>query len=82
MKLKDLLINSDFINVEDEMQIDDGVILRHVINHGGVPYSLLIINGVELLSCERNDEKGMLAYYQANKSRYLSTGKREKSLWN
>ena len=53
-----------FIN---ERTIDKHTKLRRVINAAGVEYSLLIIDGVELLSSPTTNEKGMIEYYKENK---------------
>ena len=39
--------------------MQDGERLERVINKGGQPYSLILVNGVELASCPTQDEDMM-----------------------
>lgn len=38
--------------------------LERVINKGGQPYSLIIVNGIERASCPTQDEDMMLAWWE------------------
>ena len=44
--------------------MQDGERLERVINKGGQPYSLIIVNGVERASCPTQDEDMMLAWWE------------------
>ena len=50
-----------FVSAED---MQDGERLERVINKGGQPYSLIIVNGVERASCPTQDEDMMLAWWE------------------
>lgn len=60
-------MNARDIRKTSETRIDEHAVLERVINGGGIPYSCLIIDGEEFLSCPTDDEKGMVEYYHNNK---------------
>lgn len=44
--------------------------LYHVINRAGVPYSIIEIDGREMLSCERERENNMVKHFYKRRHIY------------
>ncbi len=55
--------NSDKRLIES-IKLDDSAVLQRVINAGGIPYSIILVDGVEMYSAPTSDEKGLIAYYK------------------
>lgn len=55
--------NSDKELVES-IKLDNNAVLQRVINAGGIPYSIILVDGVEMYSAPTSDEKGLIAYYK------------------
>jgi hypothetical protein len=49
--------DSKFIN---EKKLTDNAVLQRVINAAGYPYSLILVNGREVMSAETKYEEGLL----------------------
>lgn len=56
--------------LQKKEKLDDNVILEQIIKSDGTEYSLIIIGGVEMLSCDRESEGEMIDYYFKNKEHY------------
>lgn len=55
--------NSDKRLIES-IKLDDNAVLQRVINAGGIPYSIILVDGVEMYSAPTSDEKGLIDYYK------------------
>lgn len=54
-----------------EEKIDDRAILRRILNPVGYPYSLIIIDGKEVLNYPTHGEHRMVDHYLRNRGIYV-----------
>ena len=47
----------------ESTKLDEHAELQRVVNAGGEPYSVILVDGVELYSAPTEDEAGLLAFY-------------------
>ena len=53
-----------------EFNVDENAVLQRILNRAGVPYSIILVDGKEILSTETSHENGMIDFYKKNKKIY------------
>lgn len=50
-----------------EFNLDKNAVLKRVVNGGGIPYSIIEIDGREIYSCPTKEEQEMIDFYKRGK---------------
>ena len=57
-------MNTDDLELISSESIEYGAILQRVINAAGVPYTIILVDGIEVWSTPTSDEKRMLEEWE------------------
>ena len=63
-------MNATDIKFITEKKLTDNSVLQRVINAAGCPYSLILVNGREMMSAETKDEEGLLKCFWDRHNRH------------
>ena len=58
------LMNSRDIKLISENRLTNRSVLQRVLNAAGVPYSIILVNGNEIMSTETSREPQMMEYFR------------------